>query len=121
MSSVAAVPRGHATCLRNLCLNRIQKNKRTPDHPGATEGMEIIQILPDRVEEPYRNVTRKELAEQIRKAMDQLPDDHREIIHLRHFEDLSYEEIAKIMDIPMGTVMSRLYNARKKMARLIQF
>ncbi len=42
-----------------------------------------------------------------------LPDDLREVIELRHFQEASYEEMAAILEIPVGTVMSRLYRARK--------
>jgi RNA polymerase sigma-70 factor (ECF subfamily) len=53
------------------------------------------------------------------KAIDRLSFEHREIIVLRHFEDLSYEEIAKALDIPVGSVMSRLYYARKRLKELL--
>lgn len=49
------------------------------------------------------------------RAIESLPDDLREIIELRHFQDLSYETIADILSCPLGTVMSRLYRARKTM------
>jgi RNA polymerase sigma-70 factor (ECF subfamily) len=52
-------------------------------------------------------------AEAIAKGLDELPADHREIIVLREMEGLAYKEIAEIMDIPIGTVMSRLARARK--------
>jgi RNA polymerase sigma-70 factor (ECF subfamily) len=46
-------------------------------------------------------------------AIQELSDEHREVIELRHFQDLSYEEMALILEVPTGTVMSRLYRARK--------
>ena len=49
----------------------------------------------------------------------QLEFKDREIIMLQHFRGMSYEEIAEILDIPKGTVMSRLYYARKKLAALM--
>ncbi len=58
---------------------------------------------------------RSEDAELIREAMDELPAEFREILTLRHQEDLSYKEIADIAQIPPGTVMSRLARARVKL------
>jgi RNA polymerase sigma-70 factor (ECF subfamily) len=51
--------------------------------------------------------------------MDELPLKHREIILLRHYQDLDYAAIAEVLEIPIGTVMSRLYHARKKMQVLM--
>jgi RNA polymerase sigma-70 factor (ECF subfamily) len=58
---------------------------------------------------------RKQLRERIAVALDTLPDDQKEAIVLREIDGLSYKEISEIMDIPEGTVMSRLYYARKKL------
>jgi RNA polymerase sigma-70 factor (ECF subfamily) len=57
--------------------------------------------------------------DQVRKAIQQLPIDFREIILLREFEELSYLEIAKILDCHVGTVMSRLSKARSKLRTLL--
>jgi len=54
------------------------------------------------------------------EAMQGLRDDQQEILNLRHFQDLSYAEIAALLDIPEGTVMSRLYRARKALARAME-
>ncbi|MEM7392295.1 MAG: RNA polymerase sigma factor [Verrucomicrobiota bacterium] len=106
--------------LRNLCLNRIDKRKRRPDSPGPVDSMEIIEILPCGGKKPTDVIENKELAEKIQAAIKELPEDHREVLILRHFEDQSYEDIARILDIPIGTVMSRLFNARKKMAKILK-
>jgi hypothetical protein len=57
--------------------------------------------------------------ELVREAIRQLPDDAREIILLREYEDLSYQEIADLLDCPLGTVMSRLGRARSRLRILI--
>jgi RNA polymerase sigma-70 factor, ECF subfamily len=54
-------------------------------------------------------------SQMIRHAMEQLPLEYREILILRELEELSYKEIAKIIDIPLGTVMSRLSRARQEL------
>ena len=65
--------------------------------------------------DPRANVLRKELAEKIQEALDGLPEKHRTILVLREVEGLSYEELAARLGIHKGTVMSRLFHARKKM------
>jgi RNA polymerase sigma-70 factor (ECF subfamily) len=49
----------------------------------------------------------------------QLPDKHREILLLRELEGMSYEDLARVLNIPKGTVMSRLFHARAKMQKLL--
>jgi RNA polymerase sigma-70 factor (ECF subfamily) len=57
--------------------------------------------------------------EQVRAAIQKLPVEFREIILLREYEDLSYLEIASVLDCPVGTVMSRLGRARAKLRALL--
>jgi RNA polymerase sigma-70 factor (ECF subfamily) len=69
---------------------------------------------------PGKSVARKELSRQIRQALDALPEYHRAVIMLREVEGLSYEEMARVLEVPKGTVMSRLFHARKKMQEALQ-
>jgi RNA polymerase sigma-70 factor (ECF subfamily) len=57
--------------------------------------------------------------DQVRDAIQQLPDEFREIVVLREYEELSYQEIATLLDCPAGTVMSRLGRARSKLRSLL--
>ena len=54
------------------------------------------------------------------RALAQLPEKHREILVLREVEGMSYEELAETLEIPKGTVMSRLYHARAKMQAILR-
>jgi RNA polymerase sigma-70 factor (ECF subfamily) len=65
--------------------------------------------------DPRQNVLRRELAGKIDEALAMLPEKHRTILVLRELEGLSYEELAERLGIQKGTVMSRLFHARKKM------
>ena len=58
---------------------------------------------------------RQELSAKLEAALDTLPPYHRAVILLREVEGLSYEEMAKILKVPKGTIMSRLFHARRKM------
>lgn len=64
---------------------------------------------------PRRAVLRREVLERVEKALETLPEYHREVILLREVEGLSYEEMAEALEVPKGTIMSRLFHARRKM------
>jgi len=70
--------------------------------------------------DPQHNALRRELAAKMTEALAQLPEKHRTILVLRELEGLSYEELAERLDIRKGTVMSRLFHARKKMQVLLR-
>lgn len=61
---------------------------------------------------PYRALKNKQLSAAIDKAVGNLPPDYRELIQLRHFAELSYEEIATMKKLPLGTVKNKLFRAR---------
>src|SRR5438045_9484753 len=100
------------TIVRNTSYTLLKKNRvadlTTPFdeeiHASGDESVSAATIL-----------ERSEDTEVIRKAMDELPAEFREILTLRHQEDLSYKEIADIAKIAPGTVMSRLARARVKL------
>jgi RNA polymerase sigma-70 factor, ECF subfamily len=69
--------------------------------------------------DPSRAVLRRELGEKLEEALGQLPEKHRAILLLRELEGMSYEDLARTLDIPKGTVMSRLFHARAKVQRLL--
>ena len=68
----------------------------------------------------YYNKLRKEEIEKVKRALDSLPELHREILILRTYDGASYAEIAEILSVPEGTVMSRLHNARAKLKKRIE-
>ena len=99
------------TILRNIWLNQLRKVRNGP---------EMVEMEAENgVVEPSKNshdlyVSKME-TEQVRTAIQELPVRFREIILLREYEDLSYQEIARALDCPVGTVMSRLARARAKL------
>jgi RNA polymerase sigma-70 factor (ECF subfamily) len=105
--------------VRNLCFNLSAKGRRRGECPLITEsegGIDPRGSGPD----PYQASLAAERAELLWEALQQLAPDHREIILLRHFRDRSYSEIAELLGIPRGTVMSRLYYARRALRRLLE-
>ena len=71
-------------------------------------------------ENPSRTLVRRELSDKIRQALDALPEYHRAVILLREVEGMSYEEMAEVLNVPKGTIMSRLFHARRKMQDQLQ-
>jgi RNA polymerase sigma-70 factor (ECF subfamily) len=71
-------------------------------------------------DDPERHAERRELRQQLETALHELADHEREIFVLKEFEGLRYREIAELLDIPMGTVMSRLYSARQHLASRLE-
>ncbi len=68
---------------------------------------------------PQKSALRRELAEKIQEALAQVPEKHRAILLLREIEGMSYEDLARTLDIPKGTVMSRLFHARAKVQKIL--
>ncbi len=89
---------------------------RDADLAGGGEGILATELGND----PQQNLLRRELAGKMSAALAQLPEKHRTILVLRELEGLSYEELAERLGIHKGTVMSRLFHARKKMQALLR-
>src|SRR5437773_260461 len=106
----------------NLCLDHLRKQKRQ-----RAESIEMLdeelggveRQMPTVTVNPTEGLERKELRQRIDKALGQLSEAHRTVLILHEFEDLEYKEIAKRMECSIGTVMSRLFYARRKMANLM--
>lgn len=107
--------------LRNACLNYIDKRKRSRAFSiHAKDGDGEDYPLPDGALDPLGKVEGKEEQRLMWEAYEKLTLKHREIIWLRHFEGLDYASIAKTLDIPIGTVMSRLFHARQKLKNALE-
>ena len=68
---------------------------------------------------PEKSVLQHELGQKIQEALEQIPEKHRAILLLRELDGLSYEELSQVLEIPKGTVMSRLVHARAKVQKLL--
>ena len=112
------------TWLYRIAMNVAADRGRARGAQGRAFGTERVpeedweRVLPDQDpgdESPDAAAARTEERAKIMKALDTLSEDHRRIVMLSDLEGLSYREIAETLDIPMGTVMSRLHNARKRL------
>lgn len=106
--------------LSNLARNRIKKRQvRTTYARQEQSDGELIRHRQTR-NNPELLLEADETKKQVWEAIGALPYNFREIIILRHFEDLTYDEIARLLNIPVGSVMSRLYYARLKLKQILE-
>lgn len=99
--------------LKNLCFDRLKSRKR------QVADTDVASRLSTTAASQESGLLAQERFRRVHDAIEALPEELRAVIELRHFEDASYAEMADILEIPIGTVMSRLYRARKTMrARL---
>ena len=107
----------------NLCLDQLRKHKRqrtesieemNEESGGVERQMPVVTI------NPTAGLERGELRQRIDRALSLLSYEHRTVLILHEFEELEYKEIAKVMGCSIGTVMSRLFYARRKMAALLE-
>ncbi len=92
---------------RNTCIDEHRRRKRR----RASSEVEVVDKGPS----PLEITEHGKKAERLRAALDQLPPLYREVLLLYHFEQLKYREIADLLDLPMGTVMNRIFRARKRL------
>ncbi len=113
------------TIIKNLCRNYSQRQQKrwtvfsdhiSPNEQGQSDAAEIFSAL----EYEDETVERNERHKLIWNALNKLPEADREVIILKDMEEFSYKEISETLEIPLGSVMSRLYYARKKLASLVK-
>ena len=108
------------TILRNIWLNQLRHSRTTPNAVDVEGDEDPVQRIVDTTaRDPYSIYLSNIERERVRDAIQQLPLEFREVILLREYEELSYEEIADLLDCPVGTVMSRLARARSKLRDLL--
>lgn len=105
--------------IKNACLNHLAKRRRRGEI-SLSALMASGYDPPARDGGPLEDAERGELRHAIAAALDRLSPDHREILVLRHLQELSYAEIASCLGVPQGTVMSRLHAARRKLRALLE-
>lgn len=104
---------------RNVCRQHAAKRKVRRLSPAdlSYNDEERLQEIPDSSPSPLDQMEGKERQRLLRDAVERLGTIHRSVLLLRDWEGLSYEEIAAVLDIPVGTVRSRLFHARAALSR----
>ena len=105
------------TIIANLCRTWLRR-RTTRDYRMVDVDDASYLLVSD--DNPEMTMVKNQQAARLREAIMKLSFADREIVVLQHFRNMSYDEIATMLDIPRGTVMSRLYYARKRLAKLMR-
>lgn len=97
---------------RNLVFNEMRRSKREAHVPIQTEAEETIQLRDETTQSPDASLLESELQKAIEEAISELPETQRMALVLRRYEELSYEEIADVLDLSVPAVKSVLFRAR---------
>ena len=106
------------TILSNLCKNALRSASVRKKYIASDEALVETAVSSDA--DPEASLISKETKKIIWDALAKLDNDAKEIIILKHFQDLSYQEIAEVLEIPLGSVMSRLHYARQKLRKIVE-
>jgi RNA polymerase sigma-70 factor (ECF subfamily) len=108
---------------QNAAIDQIRKRRLqlvSMDRQGSGDDDLGTWEFPSSDPSPYGDLRNRERGEAIQTAIDGLPWDYRELIVLRHYGELSYDEIAKLKDMPLGTVKNKLFRGRQMMKEKLQ-
>jgi len=111
----------------NLCIDQLRKAKRHRDvefkdglrHDGKDEPASDLVPYLARFGDPSDMLRRKEILAAVETSLEHLSDKHRAVIVMRELQGMSYEEMAQAMKCSKGTIMSRLFHARRNMQKLL--
>ncbi|MCY9006577.1 RNA polymerase sigma factor SigW [Peribacillus frigoritolerans] len=107
----------------NLCIDRLRKKK--PDYyldaeVAGTEGLNMYSQIASDMAKPEEEVESLELQETIQVEIIKLPEKYRSVIVLKYIEELSLKEISEILDLPVGTVKTRIHRGREALRKQLR-
>ena len=100
------------TIVRNVWYSRVSRRSSVLETPSLEDAQDE---RPDDALDPEERLLQQYTVARVREALERLPADFREVVVLREIEGLSYKEIAAVVRVPLGTVMSRLARARERL------
>ncbi len=105
----------------NLCYDRARKKRPVPfsRFENGANGESAIEAIPDDAPAPWEHLERAALAREVHTAVERLPAPYKAAILLRYFDDLSYEEIAATLEIPVNTVRTHLHRAKQQLCQTL--
>jgi len=107
----------------NNCIDHLRKKKLQTysiDAPIEYKDSTYSIEIPDLTYYPDKEMIRRERNSMIKVAIESLPEKYKTVIYMRHSDELSYEEIASILKIPIGTVKARIFRAREMLNRFLK-
>ncbi|MDZ4821859.1 MAG: sigma-70 family RNA polymerase sigma factor [Flavobacteriales bacterium] len=108
----------------NNCIDWIRKKKiraLSLDHGFQTPDGDVIEInIKDAILDPAEALEKEERIKKMRDIVDKLKPRYKKLVELRYFDELAYEEIAKLMELPLGTVKAQLFRAREFLFQMMR-
>jgi len=107
----------------NLCIDAMRKRRVETfpmDEPISSAKGDLERQYPSPNAGPDKTLLDKERMKLLHRAIERLPDHYRIMIVLRHQQDLSYEEIATVLELPLGTVKARIHRAREMLKHMLE-
>jgi RNA polymerase sigma-70 factor (ECF subfamily) len=105
----------------NLGIDQLRRRRlqTTPLYRTDSEGDEVEVVVPDLEKDPLGHLENRALASELREVIDGLRPEYRELVLLRHFGGLSYQEIADFTEMPLGTVKNKLFRAHSVLRKAL--
>ena len=104
----------------NVCLDELRRSQRRREDFLDGVGSDDLDVFHDRQPAPDEFLIQSERAELVRRSILKLSENHRVVVVLRHYEGLKFREIAEALDIPEGTVKTRMTEALTQLGRYLQ-
>ena len=102
----------------NMCVDSFRRNKRRPQ-VGQTETFNIFDVLQSPERNAEADMIRSQTHDKVRKLVDSLPPEQREVVILRHYADMSFKEIAKLTRVSINTALGRMRYALINMRKMV--
>jgi RNA polymerase sigma factor (sigma-70 family) len=102
----------------NLCVDYFRRNKRKPP-TTSTDTFDIFDVVPTHDDNAEQGMMRSQTYERLRKLVDSLPFEQREVVILRHYTDMSFKEIAELTGVSINTALGRMRYALINLRRMI--
>lgn len=103
----------------NICIDYYRKTKRRPKVVN-TEGFDIFDILPLSEESPEQMMMGNQSKDKVRKLLEELPEEQKEVVLLRHYYDFSFKEIAELTGVSINTALGRMRYSLINLRKIIE-
>jgi RNA polymerase sigma-70 factor (ECF subfamily) len=103
----------------NMCVDYFRRNKRRPK-VAPTDTFDIFDVLQVSDDNAEQRIIKSQTHEKIRKLVDQLPPEQREVVILRHYADMSFKEIAKLTRVSINTALGRMRYALINIRKMVE-
>ncbi len=102
----------------NMCVDHFRKNKRKTK-VSATETFDIFDVLESPEDNKETSIIKSQLHKKVRELVDQLPEEQREVVILRHYADMSFKEISQLTRVSINTALGRMRYALINMRKMV--